>query len=463
MKTYSSSESDLASLAVSLLIFGALQIVSAQTNFQKLISYGTGGLTGTNLNTGYSALIEGGDGKLYGVTQRGGSNLAGVVFGLNKDGSGVSVLRHFSFGAGTTNGSQPYGVLVEGGDGYLYGTTLSGGDNTCLCGVIFKLSTNGSDFTVLLTASDNASGLYPRTLVGNASAIFGMGDAGINSDGVLYGVNMTGVTIIHHFNLIGPDISGLSFLSADGLLYGTAENSLYKVNTNGAGFATLRTFPDSSEEGGVSIRVTEGSDDLLYGTLWDYGTNVGTLFRLDKTGANYTNLHIFTGTPGDGAYPNGVIEANGALYGTTSHGGSNNVGTIFKIGMDGSNYSILYHFSTIGGGGHYPGAPLMQASDGNFYGNTLSGGDMGAGTIFRLSGASSGGGVPTIQFSLTGNTLQLSWPSNFLGWRLQAQTNAPGIGLSSSWSTITNSAFTNLWMLPLNPAVGSVFLRLSDP
>jgi uncharacterized repeat protein (TIGR03803 family) len=461
----------IARCVLCLLIFGALQIASAQTNFQTLISYGTGGLTGTNLNAGYAALIEGGDGRLYGVTQRGGSNLAGIVFALNKDGGGATVLRHFSYlpfsnpSSPGTNGSQPYGTLVQDSDGNLYGTTQYGGDFTCLCGVIFKLSTNGSGFTVLFTASNSASGYYPRTLVGGgADGIFAAGEGGNFFDGVLYRINpgIPGVSLFHPNALASVD--GLFFLSPDSLLYGPSENSLFKINTNGTGLTIVRTFVDSSEdEDGVVLSVTEGSDSRLYGTSWDYGTNIGTLFKLDKNGSNYTNLHTFTGAPGDGANPNGVIEANGALYGTTSDGGRNNVGTIFKIGLDGSSYSILYHFSTTGGGGYSPTAPLMQASDGNFYGNTISGGDAGAGTIFRLSDAPGGGGSPTLQFSLSGNSLQLSWPANFLGWRLQTQTNAPGIGLTSSWNTITNSALTNLWTLPLNPAVGSVFVRLAPP
>jgi uncharacterized repeat protein (TIGR03803 family) len=310
---------------------------------------------------------------------------------------------------------------VEGSDGTLYGGTDGGGANDV--GVIFKLNKDGSGYTVLHHLIDSIS--------------IGVADLLVSNDGMLYGASYAG----------GPDDSG----------------SLFKISTNGSGFTVLHQFT-GSDFNGSAPRLFEGSDGKLYGTVnfWD-GVDFGEVFRLDKSGDNYTTLHTFTGAPGDGAYPNGVIEANGALYGTTSEGGSNNVGTIFRLGTDGSGYAVLYHFNT-GADGHDPTAPLVQTSDGDFYGNTTLGGDLGVGTIYRLSGASVGGGAPTIQFSvLPGNMLQLSWPSNFLGWRLQTQTNAPGVGLTANWNMITNSSLTNWWTQPISPSVGSVFMRLAPP
>ncbi len=79
------------------------------------------------------ALLEGGDGNIYGATSYGGINDAGTVFKLNKDGSGYTVLRHFS---GSGDGSYPSG-LVQGSDGSLYGTTYYGGDLNL--GTVFRL------------------------------------------------------------------------------------------------------------------------------------------------------------------------------------------------------------------------------------------------------------------------------------------------------------------------------------
>jgi uncharacterized repeat protein (TIGR03803 family) len=467
-----------------LLSMGALSPASAQTNYQKIASYGVGGLTGTNDNSVYGhiygALIEGDDGRLYGQTPTGGTaggsiGGAGTVFALNKNGTGPAILHNFISDFSPDDGSYPVGPLLQGSDGFLYGTTPYGG-GSCSCGVIFKVNTNGSGYAVIKAFDASVSplnGFFPehKLVEGPDGSLYGgTTSGGANGDGVIFKVNKNGSGYTVLRSLSDSANEGVSdlFLSADGMLYGTSgfggpdeSGALFKISTNGTGFSIIRQFTGSGGDGS-SPHLIEGSDGKLYGAVTIYSANIGVVFRLDKNGSNYTTLHTFTGTPADGSFPNGLIEAaNGALYGTTQTGGSNNLGTIFTIGKDGSNYSVLYHFQASGGGGHYPTAPLVQASDGAFYGNTLFGGDLGVGTIFRLSGA---GGAPTIQFSiLPSNVLQLSWPASFLGWRLQAQTNAPGVGLTASWSTITNSATTNLWTLPMNPAVGSVFLRLSAP
>ena len=69
--------------------------------------------------------------------------------------------------------------------------------------------------------------------------------------------------------------------------------------------------------------------------------------------------------------------------------------------------------------------------------------------------------TPTnIVFSLTGNSLDLSWPADHIGWYLQMQTNAPTVGLSRNWVTVPGSSTTNHIVLTINPANGSVFSRL---
>jgi uncharacterized repeat protein (TIGR03803 family) len=60
--------------------------------------------------------------------------------------------------------------------------------------------------------------------------------------------------------------------------------------------------------------------------------NLGTVFQLGEDGTNYMVLHSFLGSPGDGAYPQGDLTISGStLYGMTSVGGINNLGTIFSI------------------------------------------------------------------------------------------------------------------------------------
>jgi hypothetical protein len=68
-----------------------------------------------------------------------------------------------------------------------------------------------------------------------------------------------------------------------------------------------------------------------------------------------------------------------------------------------------------------------------------------------------------IVFQLSGNQLTLGWPSNYTGWRLQAQTNPLTIGLSSNWFDVPGSSATNQVIMPVNPANGTVFYRLLYP
>jgi hypothetical protein len=66
-----------------------------------------------------------------------------------------------------------------------------------------------------------------------------------------------------------------------------------------------------------------------------------------------------------------------------------------------------------------------------------------------------------LAFQLSGNQLDLSWPAP--GVRLQAQTNAPGIGLTTSWVDVSGSTATNHIVVPVGPNNGSVFYRLASP
>ncbi|HWW02191.1 MAG TPA: autotransporter-associated beta strand repeat-containing protein [Candidatus Acidoferrum sp.] len=61
---------------------------------------------------------------------------------------------------------------------------------------------------------------------------------------------------------------------------------------------------------------------------------------------------------------------------------------------------------------------------------------------------------------VSSGSLSLSWPTDHLGWWLQVQTNAPGLGLGTNWLTIPGSSATTSAALPLDPANGSVFCRL---
>jgi hypothetical protein len=58
---------------------------------------------------------------------------------------------------------------------------------------------------------------------------------------------------------------------------------------------------------------------------------------------------------------------------------------------------------------------------------------------------------------------RLNWPTDHTGWQLQVQTNSPGVGIGTNWSTVPGSTQTNQLALPVNTTNGAVFFRLVHP
>lgn len=86
------------------------------------------------------------------------------------------------------------------------------------------------------------------------------------------------------------------------------------------------------------------------------------------------------------------------------------------------------------------------------------------GSITALSVANTVNSNPTnIVFSVSGSTLNLSWPADHTGWILQSQTNSLTTGLGTNWVNVSGSATTNATNFTVNPANGAVFYRLVLP
>jgi len=105
---------------------------------------------------------------------------------------------------------------------------------------------------------------------------------------------------------------------------------------------------------------------------------------MEKDGGGFVILHDFTGADSDGANPEGgLLLVDGALFGMTSRGGAFDSGVLFKIGTDGSEYSILHHFSREIGNGAHPRGSLILSGD-TLYAMTNKGGYFGKGTVFKI-------------------------------------------------------------------------------
>jgi uncharacterized protein YceK len=173
---------------------------------------------------------------------------------------------------------------------------------------------------------------------------------------------------------------------------------------------TIYTFGDRPGDGGGSLAaLTVGPGGVLYGTTSIGGSSTcpradggavlgcGTVFQLTPPPApggawTETIIYSFTGVNGDGAYPAASVVrgANGALYGTTEHGGSATsacpatydviagCGTVFELtppAVSGGNWTetVLHSFSDANGDGSIPVAGLALSSTGLLYGTTSGG------------------------------------------------------------------------------------------
>jgi uncharacterized repeat protein (TIGR03803 family) len=150
-----------------------------------------------------------------------------------------------------------------------------------------------------------------------------------------------------------------------------------------------------------------GIDGNFYGVTANFGNipsevlcskNCGTVFKITP-GGTLTTLHSFVGSDGEEPLA-GLVQGGDEFYGTTALGGAGShacndntiaCGTIFRITPRGT-LTTLYDFcsQTNCTDGKFPLAPLIQASDGNFYGTTNSGGATnsnctGCGTVFKIT------------------------------------------------------------------------------
>ena len=237
--------------------------------------------------------------------------------------------------------------------------------------------------------------------------------AGVNSlDDFPASGNTHGETVLHHFTgtLYQPAAGGI--MDSAGNLYGTTAGggttglgTVFKLGTKG-NETVLYNFTGANGDGAnPNAGLVMDRAGNLYGTTSSGGADfAGTVFKLDTTG-HETVLCSFTGA--NGAQPNTALitDTAGNLYGSTLSGGSDNGGTFFKLDTTGQE-TVLYSFPATNGDGadsrlfgrSGEEAGLIMDSAGNLYGTTVYGGASGAGTVFKLDTT----GSETVLYSFRG-------------------------------------------------------------
>jgi len=180
-----------------------------------------------------------------------------------------------------------------------------------------------------------------------------------------------------------------SLISDGTFLYGMTSSggtsdfgTIFKIKPDGTTYIKLLDF-DGTTNGSYPYGSLISDGTFLYGMTYGGGTNdLGTIFKIQPGGTGYVKLIDFDGTT-NGSYPNGDLFSDGTfLYGMTSGGGTNDFGTIFKLKPDGTGFITLLEFNGSANGSNPYGSFV---SDGTFlYGMTNSGGPDNFGTLFKI-------------------------------------------------------------------------------
>jgi len=334
---------------------------------QELFRYSLNGAPNAT-NPGGTVVIDP-SGSLYSTTQAGGPWNApfgnGTVFKLTQTPQGYREGVIYSFGSsGSSDGSEPVAGPIIDGSGKLFGTTFGGGTGCGVsgCGTVYELQPT---FT----------GYAEKVLYRFGGASDGSGPlAGLSAD--------------RHGNLYGT-----TFYDGGGAYELTPSKTGYV-------FRELYSFGVSGPNDGASPQGSLLVDEVtgaLYGTTAAGGAyGRGTAFRLTPSPTGYveTVLYSFAGADGDSPLGKLSFDSTGALYGTTFAGGTFGLGTAFKLAPTATGYaeSVMYSFAGKLDGQN-PDSALVFDAKGALYGTTTAGGSppgvgrngaSGNGTVFKV-------------------------------------------------------------------------------
>ena len=294
-----------------------------------------------------------------GVSMQGGTDRRGSIFLVDANATFTASLYSFTTLA---NGINPTGGLAEV-NGRFFGTTSHGGNVLQFCGGTcgtvyeFDASTNAAQTLYRFSGSRPTQGSYD-----GARPNGGL----IAMNGTLYGTTAAGGFYIGHCPI--------------------GCGTVYEIRTDGS-YRLVASFPSTNPDPVGNLVELNG---LLYGVTGEpgYVSSKGTVFVVNAQTGSLSVLHAFTGA--DGADPRAALTVlDGKLFGTTSRGGTANVGTVFEVTPQGA-FRVLHNFN--GTDGANPRGALRLLG-GVLYGTTENGGTgncstklrTGCGTVFAVT------------------------------------------------------------------------------
>ncbi|MEJ7643326.1 MAG: choice-of-anchor tandem repeat GloVer-containing protein [Chryseolinea sp.] len=335
-------------------------------------------------------VFEGTEGFLYGAAIGGGEYNRGTLFKIAKDGSDFTIVYSFSDLSGVDSGGP-----IQATNGLIYGTTAHSGPEGY--GTIYSIQSDGSDFRILHrfapesigSMSFNSSG---ELVQGPDGSLYGTRMyGGTNSNGIVYKINSdgTGFTVLKDFKdpVSGIRPAGRVLLASDGRIYGTTfgggssnVGTIFSLLPSGAGFTQHFSFDGSNGKNPFSA-LSEGSDGRLYGTTYmGGGSDNGTIFAVSKNGSAFTKLFDLDIRATHPRFGPLVESSPGVFFGTAEHGGALNSGAVFRITAAG-NFDIYCHCRQ----GEFGPRELTEDPAGAYwYGVTRAAELNQAGSIFRI-------------------------------------------------------------------------------
>lgn len=386
----------LTTLSISILSLAIPSSASAaRYSLTTLASF-----DGENGKTPNGSLILDSNGNLYGSTKFGGKpdgngNGYGTVFKIEAGTGQIITLAKFD----PNYGVNPYGGVIADTVGNLYGTTHQYG-NVGLgfgFGTVYKIEAGTGTLSTLATFRNSLEAATPGATVlsGIDGNLYGTTlDGGSRDSGATFKVDLATntLTVLAKFNgENGRDPEGSLIVDTQGLFYGTTSKggkdnlgTVFELNAVTHELTTLYSFGGADGKFPVADLVTDGNGNL-YGTTSSGGdNNLGSVFRLNLDTHSLTTLHSFNGRDGYGPTGGLIFDSEGNLLGTTPSGGTG-YGTVFKLNIQTNTLTTLASFNWTNGA--QPSGKLTLDESGNLYGTTRAGGsiDYGYGTVFKLS------------------------------------------------------------------------------
>ena len=348
--------------------------------YTKLLDF-----NGTNGEYPKGSLFLDSNGKLYGMTAKGGANDKGVLFEYDR----ITNVFTKKIDFGGYNGENPTNSLMKASDGKLYGMTEYGG--TIDRGVLFAYDILTNTQIKKFDFEGNPDGYMPfgSLIQATNGKIYGMTNRGCaEGSGGIFEYDPLTDTYTVKIALNYPVLSSyVSLIQADnGKFYSVraiggahGHGALFEYDLVTGNFVELYSFDQYSS---LPQDIMQADNGKLYGiTTFGGSHNYGSIYEYDLTTNTFTRKFSFDYN--DGNKPNGALTqaTNGKLYGMTSEGGAHNKGILYEYDLATDTYSLKLDFD--GSNGANPWGALMNASNGKLYGLTMGGGLNSKGVLFE--------------------------------------------------------------------------------